>query len=232
MVLFQVCFEKKNKSYNGFCKEVKYAYLIKQKKHNIMKENKEYAKWILHHTWVIIASYIAGIIVLLLIHGAFGFTMNDDGTYLSNTLMHVGCGIVLAFGTGILQKEILKKYFPVSFYWVLSLITGFVVAELIAGLVLWQLEIYRGLINIFNTTYHLPEALIFALAGLISGSMQAAYLKRYYNKIFYWIAASASGWGLLILSTYLGIIAFLAGIILYGAITGFAISRILEQNRK
>ena len=194
-----------------------------------MKEFKDYAKWILHHTWAILVSYIISIIVLLIIHGSFGFTMNDEGTYLSNTLMHIGSGLVLALGTGILQKELLKKYVHVSFFWVLSLIIGFVLAEIIAGLVLWKLEIYRGLINIFNNTNHFPEASIFALAGLISGILQFRLLKPYYKKRFYWIVASALGWSLLILSTYLGILAFLLGAILYGAITGLVFYKILES---
>jgi hypothetical protein len=194
-----------------------------------MKEFKEYVKWTLHHTWAIFSSYVISMIVLLIIHGSFGFTMNDDGTYLSNTLMHLGSGFVLALGTGILQKELLKKYFHVSFIWVLSLIIGFVLAELIAGLVLWKLEIYRGLINIFNNTNHFPEASIFALAGLISGILQFRLLRAYYKKRFYWIVSSTLGWGLLILSTYLGLFAFLLGAILYGAITGIVFYRIMES---
>jgi hypothetical protein len=185
-----------------------------------MKEFKDYTKWTLQHIWVIIVSYFSGTILLLLIHGLFGFTMKDDGTYLSNTLMHVASGSVLALGTGILQKVLLKKYFRVSFFWVLSLIIGFILAELLAGLVLWKLEIYRGLINIFNNSNHFPEASIFALAGLISGILQIRLLKPYYKKRFYWIVSSTLGWGLLILSTYFGLIAILLGPFLYGAITG------------
>ncbi len=194
-----------------------------------MKEFKDYAKWTLHLTWGIIVSYLISMIILLIIHGSFGFTMNDSGTYLSNALMHIGSGFVLALGTGILQKELLKKYFQVSFSWVLSLITGFVLAELIAGLVLWKMEIYRGMINIFNNTNHFPEAAIFALAGLISGILQFGILKPFYKKRFYWIVSSTLGWGLLILSTYLGLFAFLLGALLYGAITGYVFYRILDS---
>src|SRR5512136_2993782 len=150
-----------------------------------MKEFKDYVKWTLHHTWAIAVSYLISMIVLIIIHTSFGFTMKDDGTYLSNTLMHIGSGFVLALGTGILQKELLKKYFHVSFFWVLSLIIGFVLAELFAGLVLWKLEIYRGMINIFNNTNHFPEAAIFALAGLISGILQFRLLQPYFKKRFF-----------------------------------------------
>ena len=100
-----------------------------------MNEFKNYTKWTLHHSWVILFSYLISIVVLIIIHGSFGFTMNDEGTYLSNALMHIGSGIVLALGTGILQRELLKKHFHVSFFWVLSLIIGFVIAELLAGIV-------------------------------------------------------------------------------------------------
>lgn len=193
-----------------------------------MKELKDYKNWILNHIWVICLSYLIGSIVLLLVHGAFGFSMNDNGTYLSNTLMHISCCLVLALGTGILQKELLKQYFHVSFLWVLSLIIGFVLAELLAGLVLWKLEIYRGMINIFNSTNHFPEALIFALAGLLTGILQFRLL-RPYRKRFYWVVSSTLGWGLLILSTYLGLFAILLGPCLYGVVTGFVFYRILQS---
>jgi len=197
-----------------------------------MKKYKDYAKWTLHHTWAILVSYIISMVVLIIIHGSFGFSMKDDGTYLSNTLMHIGSGFILALGTGILQKKLLKKYFPISYFWVLSLIIGFVLAELLAGIVLWKLEIYRGLINIFNNTNHFPEASIFAFAGLISGILQFRLFKPFYKKRFYWIVSSTLGWGLLILSTYLGLFAFLLGALLYGAVTGLVFYWILESKNQ
>lgn len=193
-----------------------------------MKEYKDYAKWTLHHTWAILVSYIISMAVLLIIHGSFGFSTNDNGTYLSNALMHIGSGLILALGIGILQKELLKRYFPISFFWVLSLIIGFVIAELLAGIVLWKMEVYRGLINIFNSKNHFPEASIFAFAGLISGILQFRLFKPFYKKRFYWIVSSALGWGLLILSTYLGLWGFLIGAFLYGAITGLVIFGLME----
>ncbi|MBK8951280.1 MAG: hypothetical protein IPM85_01890 [Chitinophagaceae bacterium] len=197
-----------------------------------MKEMNAYTKWTLHHTWVVTASYLISMIVLLLIHGAFGFSMKEDGTYLSNTLMHLGSGIVLALGTGLLQRELLKKYFLVSFSWVWSLIAGFVLAELIAGVVLWKLEVYRGLINLFNANNHFPEAAIFALAGLIAGILQCRLLSGYYKNRFYWIAPGTLGWGVFILSAYLGVYVIIAGALFYGAITGFVLNRILKSKNQ
>lgn len=194
-----------------------------------MKKYNDYIKWTLHHTWIILISYLISMIALLFIHDAFGFSMAEDGTYLSNTIMHIGSGFILALGTGILQRELLKKYIRISFLWVVSLIIGFVVAELIAGIVLWKLEIYRGLINIFNTDVHFPESLIFALAGIITGLIQFRLLKPFYHKRFYWIIASTIGWAFLILSTYISLYAFILGAILYGAITGFVIYWLMES---
>lgn len=193
-----------------------------------MKTFTDYTKWTLHHAWVVTFTYILSMIVLILIHGAFGFSMNENGTYLSNTLMHMGSGLILALGTGILQRELLKKYCRVSFFWVASLIIGFLAAELVAGIVLWRLEILRGLINIFNTDVHFPESLIFALAGLIAGMIQFRLLKPYYNKRLYWILASTLGWTFFILSTYLSLYAFILGAAIYGAISGFAFYRMME----
>lgn len=193
-----------------------------------MKDFKDYEKWTLHHTWVILASYLISMIVLLFIHGIFGFSMAEEGTYLSNTLMHIGSGFILALGTGILQSQLLKKLFQVSFLWVVSLIIGFIAAEFIAGIVLWKLEIHRGLINIFNTDVHFPESLIFALAGLFTGIIQFRLLKPYYKKRFYWVISSTMGWAFFILSTYISPFALILGAILYGVITGLAFYRILE----
>jgi len=79
-----------------------------------MKSYRDYAKWTLHHTWVILVSYLISMIVLLFIHGIWGFSMAENGTYLSNAMMHIGSGLVLALGTGILQRELLKKHIRVS----------------------------------------------------------------------------------------------------------------------
>lgn len=194
-----------------------------------MKNNIKLTIWTLNHLWVIFFSYLLSIFfVLLPIHGAFGFSMDDDGTYLSNALMHIGSGAVLALATGLLQYLSLKRYFKVSFKWVWALLTGFVFAEIFAGVVLWKLEIYRGLINVFNTSNHIPEALIFAFAGLITGILQFRLLKPHFKKHFYWIVSSTLGWGFLILSTYLGLFAFLLGAILYGFVTGLVLFTILE----
>ena len=196
-----------------------------------MKELKNYAAWTFHNTWVTIVSYIFSkfvLFLLLFIHGSFGFSMAEDRTYFSNPLPICIMGFVLALGTGILQRELLKEYFKISFFWVLSLIIGFVIAESIAGIVLWKMEIYRGLINVFNKDVHFTESLIFGLAGLISGILQVRLLKPYYNKRFYWIISSTLGWAIFILLAYMSVFGIILGAVFYGAITGIAFYKLLE----
>jgi len=87
------------------------------------------------------------------------------------------------------------------------------------------------MINVFNNTNHFPEALIFALAGLITGILQIRLLSPNRRR-FYWIAASALGWSLLIISSYFGIFAILIGPCLYGAITGLVLYRVIQPENQ
>jgi hypothetical protein len=195
-----------------------------------MNKYKNWAIWTFHHIWIILGVYLISILfVLLPIHGSFGFTMDDDGTYLSNALMHMGSGAVLALGTGILQAILLKKHIHSTFLWVLALIGGFLLTELIAGIILWKLEIYRGLINIFNSQNHLPEASIFVFAGLVAGIFQFRLFHSSNNRRYYWIPTSAIGWGILILSTYLGLFGFIVGAMCYGVVTGFVVYLVIAE---
>ena len=98
----------------------------------------------------------------------------------------------------------------------------------LTSVVLRQMGIYRGLINVLNTDNHLPEALIFALAGLISGMLQSSLLKHHFRNRFYWILASTLGWGFLILSTSAGFIAFIPGAFIYGLLTGLVFVKLLQ----
>jgi hypothetical protein len=157
--------------------------------------------------------------------------MEEDGSYLSNAVTHIVSGAVLGLCVGVLQWWLLRKFFKAPFFWAVSLIIGFVLAESIAGVVLWKMEVYRGLINIMNTTNHLAESLIFSVAGLIAGLLQYMILRRHFRKGIYWILASTLGWGFLILSTYLGIWAFIIGAFIYGGITGPAMFYILQDAR-
>jgi hypothetical protein len=189
--------------------------------------------WTLLSFWIIPFSYIISLIAVLLVQGAFGFGQMDWGTPLSNTLSQISGGAIIGLGTGIYQRLLLRKVFNISSVWIYTLIIGFVITELIAGIILWQLDLDREKLR-FIEFKPLPEALIFACAGLLIGLLQWKILGRYFSRSVYWVLASTLGWGICVFVTQISMWAFFIGTLLYGAITGFTliwILRRLEENR-
>jgi len=115
------------------------------------------------------------------VHGAFGYSMNDGGSYLSQTVMQVAGGAIIGLGTGLYQWALLKNVFPVSFIWVFALMGGFALSELLICLMLWSMQINRYELR-FIEFNPLPEALIFAFAGFISGFFQWMLLRKFFFK--------------------------------------------------
>lgn len=188
-------------------------------------------KWTLISTGIVPLSYLVSLIAVLLVHGSFGFNMMEEGTHLSQTLMQIAGGAVLGLGTGIYQFSMLKKIFPVSKSWVYSLLIGFALTELIICLILLQMHVNRYELR-FIEGKPLPEALFFACAGLIVGLFQWPILKRYFNRSGLWIVASALGWGVCVLPTTINVFAFIAGALLYGAITGATLMWVMIRQQE
>lgn len=186
--------------------------------------------WTLMSLAIIPLSYIASLIVVLLVHGAFGFSQMEGGTYLSQTVMQVAGAAVIGLGTGLYQRFFLDKVFNTVLRWISTLIIGFAFTELIVCLVLWLLEINRYELR-FIEFNPLPETLIFSLAGLVVGVLQYRILKKYFTKCGYWILVSMLGWGICILVTVISIFAFLLGTLIYGAITGAVIVWVLSPRQ-
>ena len=175
--------------------------------------------WTLSGFVIIPFSYMISLIVVLLVHGAFGFNQMEGGTYLSQTVMQVAGGAVIGFGTGIYQVMLLKKLFNVSGFWTISLMAGFAVTELIVCIILWQMKINRYELR-FIESNPLPEIFFFSCAGFLSGILQQRILRKYFTLSGYWIAASTVGWGICVAVTLISIWAFIPGALLYSAITG------------
>ena len=199
-----------------------------------------WTNWTLLSLGIIPLSYIISLIAVLLVQRAFGFGQMDWGTPLSNTLSQIAGGALIGLGTGIYQKSLLRKMFNVSSSWIYTLVIGFAFAELIIGLILWQLDLDREKLR-FIEFKPLPEALFFACAGLIIGLLQWPILGKHFSGSIYWIIASTTGWGICILMTYfagfvlkmgLSIFAFFLGALLYGACTGATLIWILHKKEE
>jgi len=184
--------------------------------------------WTLLSFFIIPVTYMISLIVVLLVHGAFGFGQMEGGTYLSQTVMQMAGGAVIGLGTGLYQRFLLKTVFHVSSSWIVTLVIGFAVTELIVCIILWQLGMNRYELR-FIEFKPLPEALFFASAGLIIGFLQWRILRRYFSGSIFWILASSLGWGLCIFVTLISVWAFFLGALLYGAITGAAFMWILKR---
>jgi len=193
------------------------------------KEKLEFfTRWTLLSFGIIPVSYMVSLIVVLLVHGAFGFSQMEGGTYLSQTVMQVAGGAVIGLGTGLYQRSLLKKVFNVSWSWIYTLMIGFAITELLVCLILWRLNINRYELR-FVESNPLPESLFFASAGLLTGFLQWPLLRRHFLRSILWVPASAFGWGICIIITYfagmvmkggLSILTFIFGALLYGLITG------------
>lgn len=195
-------------------------------------ENRLYLKywgnWVFFSFLIIPLSYIASLIIVLLVHGAFGFGQMEGGTYLSQTVMQVAGGAVLGLGTGIYQRIILRKFFDVPLSWVYYAMTGFALAELIICIILWQMQINRYELR-FIESNPLPEALFFASAGLLIGLLQWTILRKSFKPGIWWIPASTIGWGVSVITTIMGALAFFIGALFYGAITGTVIFLVIKS---
>ncbi len=192
------------------------------------KEVQFWTNWTLLGLGLIPLSYMVSLIVVLLVHGAFGYNQMEGGTYLSQTIMQMAGGAVLGLGGGIYQKALLRKIFSVSSSWIYTLVIGFAVTELIVCVILWQLNLNRYELR-FIEGNPLPEALIFACAGLVTGLLQWMILKKYFSKSVYWIFASTLGWGICVLVTLISLWAFFIGALLYGAITGATLMWMMQR---
>jgi hypothetical protein len=186
--------------------------------------------WTLLSLAIIPLTYIVSEIVVLLVHGAFGFDQMEGGTYLSQTAMQVAGGAVIGLGTGLYQRPLLKKFFHISPAWIYTLMIGFAVTELIICLILWKMNLNRWELR-FIEFKPLPEALFFACAGLLIGLLQWRILRRHFAGSIIWIIASTTGWGICILITVISIWAFILGALLYGLITGTALVWIIKSKK-
>jgi hypothetical protein len=127
---------------------------------------------------------------------------------------------VVITSISLTQLSILKSYkIKISKWWILAGILGITISEVIAGIVLWQLEINRSDLGMFQGGPQLPEALIFSFSGLLIGFFQWLVIRKQFANAAYWIPANFLGWGLGHLVMF-HFFAFFPGALVLGIITG------------
>ena len=204
-----------------------------------MSKNKDqfcfWRKWTLLNAAFFVIAYIMVAIFGILAMEAFSLPKNEWGTPFQQTIWKIGEGIIIGFSIGFIQWRMLRRIFNVSFLWVYSVIIGIVLIELIAGLVLWKLEINRGEFSFWENN-PLPHALIAVLYGLLIGLIQFPLLKKHFANSAFWIIVSTLAWGFSILITAIKVandmillVTFILGILLYGAITGATLMYVMKK---
>ena len=182
--------------------------------------------WTLLNAAFFVIGYIVVIIYSILLMTAFDLPWDEWGSPVQQTMWKIGEGAILGFSLGIIQWRMLRREFRVSSFWLYSVPVGIILTELIAGMVLLKLDINRGECA-FWENYPLFHALIAASYGLIIGLIQLPFIRKYFSGGAFWIIANTLAWGASILVTAIKVsndifllVAFILGILLYGAITG------------
>lgn len=204
-----------------------------------INSNKEkfrfWRNWTLLNAAFFVIGYIVVIFYSILLMEAFDLPWDEWGSPLQQTMWKIGEGAILGFCIGIIQWRLLRRVFRVSLFWLYSVPVGIILAELMAGIVLLKLDINRGECA-FWENYPLFHALITASYGLLIGLIQLPFLRKYFSGGAFWIIASTLAWGVSILITAIKVsndifllVAFILGLLLYGAITGATFMWILQK---
>lgn len=194
-------------------------------------KNKFLIKWILLTIAFLSVGYITGYIAGMLTGSLFGLTVADDGSHFTQTVVYCVFGSVVITSICLTQLSILQRYnIKISKWWILSGIAGIIISEVIAGVVLWQMEINRSDIGIFQRGPQLPEALIFSFSGLLIGVFQWLVIRKQFNNSVYWIPANVLGWGLGHLIMF-HLLAFFLGALVLGILTGLFFYWIVKSNK-
>lgn len=133
-------------------------------------------------------------------------------------------GLCVGASVGYAQWFILKRNFQISSLWGL-VCTVCMGIPFIAQVIMSE----NGLeIPYFQGNYEFLSRLIFGLlVGLVIGLLQMQFLKPYFKKAAWWIAASSFGWGICFLASSVpmpfSLLGILAGGVLLGLITGYGI---------
>lgn len=196
-----------------------------------MRYHKFLINWSLLTLAFLTIGYFLGYMAGLTTGSIFGLTVADDGPHYVQTIVYCVFGSVVVTSISLTQLSILKNYgVKISKWWILAGIAGVIISEVIAGILLWKLDINRSDLGVFQGGHQWPEALIFSFSGLLMGIFQWLVIRKQYAQSIYWIPVSFMGWGLGHLVMF-NILMFFAGALLLGLITGLFVILIMKSSR-
>ena len=135
-------------------------------------------------------------------------------------------GLCIGAGVGYAQWYVLKGMFKISSLW--GLVCTVCMGIPFIAFVIMDENGYK--FSSYHQDYVYLNRLLFGLImGLVVGLLQMQFLKPYFKKAVWWIAASSIGWGMCFLVSSVpmpfSMLGVLAGGVLLGLITGLGIIR-------
>ena len=199
------------------------------------KENTQFLfKWVGFNGLTFVAGLLVSFILgFLIFFGPMGYSSYEDtGTPLEQALMMIAGCIIVGTGLGIVQKKLLSRFFKVSFYWIISIPVALVVVEL-------ALFSVSSLVNMEarQETGYVTNVVIFSVYGLVIGLFQFFVLAKYHRNSLLWVLSNflALGLGTCIAGSVqddpLKIATFVAGVLVYGIITGLSLLWIFKGKK-
>jgi len=190
-------------------------------------------KWALRNAIALVVGYIIAFSIAVAITIIGDLNTSEWGPPFTQTCWKIGEGVIIGLSIGFIQLRLLRKIFNVSSFWLYSIVIGFIIVELIAGITCWRMEINRGDLS-FLEGDPIGHTLMLTIAGLMIGIIQFPLLRKHFSRAAYWVLSSAVAWGISVLLTAIDtgseiglLLFFILGTLLYGAITGATLMWIL-----
>lgn len=190
------------------------------------RKTRLFITWTLWSTLLIPAGAGLGLLAGIAIDNAFAKDYDGGQTpVLLGTIIYCVCMSILGAVISLKQWLLLRKKIGLSALWILACVGGMIIGELVAGWILWKLDINRGDLGWAQGGSILAEGLIFAFSGSLIGLFQYPLLRKHYHKSEMWIPICTLAWGLI------PMVIFVFGGLTFGVITGYFLIWIMKLKK-
>jgi hypothetical protein len=183
--------------------------------HNHVKISKPILAWL--------AGNLLGIVFLLAMTSAMPFLTRIRGFVASSLIIFIPIGLT--------QWLVLRRFFPISLLWIITMPVGFILTFLINSTIPDSLRPYVDDESITTLT------ILVTAYGTTIGLAQWIVLRRHFPKSFVWILGSSFGlglgFGIVLVTDLINLSGFISGVIVflvYGIVTGSILAWLLNQH--